>query len=364
MEGPTPVSALIHAATMVTAGVFLMIRFSNLLEYSPTALCMLTFFGSLTAFFAGMVGVFQNDLKKVIAYSTCSQLGYMIFSCGLSSYDVSLFHLFNHAFFKALLFLSAGSVIHAVGNEQDMRRMGSLINYLPVTYSLMLIGSLALSGFPYLTGFYSKDFILELTQSTNSSNLVAASAVFASWLGNLSVIFTAFYSFRLIYLTFLNNFNSNRILAGSVHESSFLMIYPLVFLGVGSLFFGYLFKDLFIGLGSDFWNGSIFVLPNHNFFVEAEWLNLGVKWLPFFLSMFGLVAASLMNVREYFTLKPSRIFSFLAFLANKKWFWDVIYSKFLVVPALRLGYVTMFKTLDRGFVELSGPFGLSKLISS
>lgn len=171
MEGPTPVSALIHAATMVTAGVFLMVRFSPLLEYCPFTLFVLVTFGSLTAFFAAIVGVFQNDLKRVIAYSTCSQLGYMIFACGLSCYHVSMFHLANHAFFKALLFLSAGSVIHAVSDEQDMRRMGSLVKFLPLTYSLMLVGSLALTGFPFLTGFYSKDFILELSQVAGYSNL-------------------------------------------------------------------------------------------------------------------------------------------------------------------------------------------------
>ena len=171
MEGPTPVSALIHAATMVTAGVFLMVRFSPLLEYSPIILMVLTIFGSLTAFFAAITGAFQNDIKRVIAYSTCSQLGYMIFACGLSCYHVSMFHLFNHAFFKALLFLSAGSIIHAVSDEQDMRKMGSLIKFLPLTYSLILIGSLALSGFPFLTGFYSKDFILELAQITRCSNI-------------------------------------------------------------------------------------------------------------------------------------------------------------------------------------------------
>jgi NADH-ubiquinone oxidoreductase chain 5 len=170
MEGPTPVSALIHAATMVTAGVFLMARFSPLLEFTSYTLFLMIIFGSLTAFFASMVGVFQNDLKKIIAYSTCSQLGYMIFCCGLSNYTVSIFHLSNHAFFKALLFLSAGSVIHALSDEQDIRKMGSLINFLPVTYSLMLIGSLALAGFPFLTGFYSKDFILELSQISRYSN--------------------------------------------------------------------------------------------------------------------------------------------------------------------------------------------------
>jgi len=171
MEGPTPVSALIHAATMVTAGVFLMIRFSPLLEFTPITLYLMTIFGASTAFFAAMIGVFQNDLKKIIAYSTCSQLGYMIFCCGLSSYTVSIFHLANHAFFKALLFLCAGSVIHAMSDEQDIRKMGSLINFLPLTYSTMLIGSLALAGFPFLTGFYSKDFILELSQVFCYSNI-------------------------------------------------------------------------------------------------------------------------------------------------------------------------------------------------
>jgi NADH-ubiquinone oxidoreductase chain 5 len=179
MEGPTPVSALIHAATMVTAGVFLMTRFSPLLEYSSFLLFILTIFGSATAFFAAVTGAFQNDLKKVIAYSTCSQLGYMIFACGLSNYHVSMFHLSNHAFFKALLFLSAGSVIHAVSDEQDMRRMGALIKFLPLTYSLMLIGSLTLAGFPFLTGFYSKDFIIELSQIAGYSNLNMSYGLFA-----------------------------------------------------------------------------------------------------------------------------------------------------------------------------------------
>jgi len=252
MEGPTPVSALIHAATMVTAGVFLMVRFSPLLEFTSVVLFLMVIFGCLTAFFASMVGVFQNDLKKIIAYSTCSQLGYMIFCCGLSSYAVSMFHLSNHAFFKALLFLCAGSVIHAVSDEQDIRKMGSLINFLPITYSVMLIGSLALAGFPFLTGFYSKDFILELSQVFRYSNLHLFYGSFASWLGNISVVFTAFYSFRLIFLTFINNFNGPRILLNKVHESELLMLLPLIVLAFGSIFVGFLTKDFFIGVGTDF----------------------------------------------------------------------------------------------------------------
>nr|YP_010555050.1 NADH dehydrogenase subunit 5 [Kappaphycus malesianus]UYR20471.1 NADH dehydrogenase subunit 5 [Kappaphycus malesianus] len=367
MEGPTPVSALIHAATMVTAGVFLMIRCSLLLEFSPAILCTLLVLGSLTAFFAGMTGIFQNDLKKVIAYSTCSQLGYMIFSCGLSCYEVSLFHLTNHAFFKALLFLSAGSVIHAVSNEQDMRRMGSLVSFLPITYSLMLIGSLSLAGFPFLTGFYSKDFILELTQILNYKNPNFFYISLSFWLGSISVFFTSFYSFRLIYLTFLNNSNLARPLIISVHESPALMLLPLTILALGSLFFGYLSKDLFIGLGTDFWKGSILVLPVNNFFVEAEWLLIINKWLPFILTIVGIFVASIINITslyKYFVYQTYGLSSFLAFLLNKKWFIDVLYNRFLIFPLLNFGYNTTFKALDRGFIEFSGPLGASMFISN
>lgn len=366
MEGPTPVSALIHAATMVTAGVFLMIRFSPLIEFSPTVLFILIVFGSLTAFFAALTGVFQNDLKKVIAYSTCSQLGYMIFSCGMSCYNVSLFHLTNHAFFKALLFLSAGSIIHAVSNEQDMRYMGSLRNFLPLTYSLMLIGSLALAGFPFLTGFYSKDFILELTQVSSYSNLNVSYIAFACWLGNLSVFFTAFYSFRLIYLTFLNNVNLPRTVLDNVHESSILMSFPLIILGIGSIFVGYFTKDLFIGLGTDFWGTSIFILPNHSNFIEAEWLPLFSKWSPFFLTVLALFSISLVNLIPLqnicFKSNFYKFISFFAFLVNKKWYWDIIFNRLLVFPTLNFGYLISFKVLDRGFIELVGPYGFTKLI--
>nr|WCH57936.1 NADH dehydrogenase subunit 5 [Hypnea nidifica] len=365
MEGPTPVSALIHAATMVTAGVFLMIRFSPLLEFSSFLLSLLVIFGSLTAFFAGMTGIFQNDLKKVIAYSTCSQLGYMIFSCGMSCYDVSLFHLINHAFFKALLFLSAGSVIHAVSNEQDMRKMGSLINFLPMTYSLMLIGSLALTGFPFLTGFYSKDFILELTHCSSYCNLDLLSSSLALWLGSVSVLFTAFYSFRLIYLTFINSNNSNRIFLFNIHESSLLMGSPLILLAIGSLFFGFLTQDLFIGVGTDFWKGSIFILPYHSFHVEAEYLPITIKWLPFLLSCLGICLSSIANITyiyKYILLKAFQLSFFLLHLINKKWYFDVLYNRFFVYPALNFGYKVSFKALDRGFIELAIPFGLSNLV--
>jgi NADH-ubiquinone oxidoreductase chain 5 len=202
MEGPTPVSALIHAATMVTAGVFVLIRCSPILEYSNNILFLIALFGGLTAFFAGSVGLVQYDLKKVIAYSTCSQLGYMVFACGVSSYSVSLFHLFNHGFFKALLFLGAGSIIHALYDEQDMRKMGGMVNVLPLTYVAILIGSLSLLGFPFLTGFYSKDVILEVIfVKYNFNNL------FIYWLGVLTAFLTSFYSTRLIYLVFFSQHN-------------------------------------------------------------------------------------------------------------------------------------------------------------
>nr|YP_009589043.1 NADH dehydrogenase subunit 5 [Corallina ferreyrae]QBL75559.1 NADH dehydrogenase subunit 5 [Corallina ferreyrae] len=365
MEGPTPVSALIHAATMVTAGVFLLVRFSPLFEFTPFILFLMVVFGSLTAFFASMVGVFQNDLKKIIAYSTCSQLGYMVFCCGLSNYAVTMFHLSNHAFFKALLFLCAGSVIHAISDEQDIRKMGSLINFLPLTYSVMLIGTLALTGFPFLTGFYSKDFILELSQVFRYSNIELTYKSFACWLGNLSVFFTAFYSFRLIYLTFINSSNSHRILLNKIHESSFLMYFPLVALAIGSLFIGFLTKDFFIGPGTSFWNSAIFTLPMNSVYFEAEFLPTGIKWLPFILSFLGIILATginLTNFNLYNSNKRSPILHFTAFLVSKKWFIDILHNRTLVKLILNFGYRTSFKTFDRGFIELLGPYGISKLV--
>nr|QJF58155.1 NADH dehydrogenase subunit 5 [Corallina officinalis] len=365
MEGPTPVSALIHAATMVTAGVFLLVRFSPLFEFTPFILFLMVVFGSLTAFFASMIGVFQNDLKKIIAYSTCSQLGYMVFCCGLSNYAVTMFHLSNHAFFKALLFLCAGSVIHAISDEQDIRKMGSLINFLPLTYSVMLIGTLALTGFPFLTGFYSKDFILELSQVFRYSNIELTYKSFACWLGNLSVFFTAFYSFRLVYLTFINNSNSHRILLNKVHESSFLMYFPLITLAVGSLFIGFLTKDFFIGPGTSFWNNSIFTLPVNSIYFEAEFLPTGIKWLPFGLSFLGIILATSINITNFNLYNSSKwnpILHFTTFLVSKKWFIDILYNRTLVKLILNFGYRTSFKTFDRGFIELLGPYGISKLV--
>lgn len=246
MEGPTPVSALIHAATMVTAGVFLLIRCSPLLVCTPSMLTVITVIGAGTAFMAATSGIFQNDLKKVIAYSTCSQLGYMVFICGLSGFAVSLFHLSTHAFFKALLFLGAGAVIHAVVSEQDMRKFGGLLGLLPYTYAAFFVGSLALMGIPFLSGFYSKDFILELVGSS-----VFTAANFAYMLGLISALFTSYYSFRLLYLTFFGNSRTARLALEHTHELSGRMAFALFVLTVGSVFLGVCGKDLFVGIGTD-----------------------------------------------------------------------------------------------------------------
>ena len=360
MEGPTPVSALIHAATMVTAGVFLLIRSSPLLEYAPTALIVITIMGALTAFFAATTGVVQNDLKRVIAYSTCSQLGYMVFACGLSAYSVSIFHLMNHAFFKALLFLSAGSVIHALSDEQDMRKMGGLVNLLPFTYIMILIGSLALMGIPFLTGFYSKDIILEFAYSkfTFYSN-------FSYWLGTISAFFTSFYSFRLIYLTFYGETNTYRQVVLHAHDAPIKMSIPLIVLVIGSIFVGYLFKDMFIGMGTDFWLTSIMTLPSNIIVLDSEFIPSYIKNIPVIFSISGALIAIIiykwLNSGISFFVN-TRIGYNLYKILNKKWYFDMFYNEYVVKYLLFFGYHISFKTLDRGFVELIGPFGLKKMI--
>ena len=359
MEGPTPVSALIHAATMVTAGVFLIIRCSPIYEYSPDVLFFVTVVGAITAFFSASVGVFQNDLKKIIAYSTCSQLGYMVFACGLSNYSVSIFHVFNHAYFKALLFLSAGSVIHALSDEQDMRRMGGLIQLLPFTYSMMLVGSLALMGFPFLTGFYSKDVILEIAYSKYSFL-----GTFSHWLGSFSASITAFYSFKLIYMTFLANPNGFKKSVEGVHDAPFPMAFPLVLLSFSSIFIGYLTKDMFIGLGSPFWNNAIFILPQNLNIIDAEFIPVYVKWVPFFASIFGSFFSIFLYhffSRSLFKLyTSSNILSSIYVFFNKKWFFDRLQNELMVSSLLKIGYNTTYKLIDKGLIEVFGPSGLTK----
>jgi NADH-ubiquinone oxidoreductase chain 5 len=360
MEGPTPVSALIHAATMVTAGVFLIARSSHILEFAPYSLIVITVVGAMTAFFAATTGLLQNDLKRVIAYSTCSQLGYMVFACGISSYPVGIFHLANHAFFKALLFLSAGSVIHAINNEQDMRRMGGLVHILPFTYSMILIGSLSLMGLPFLTGFYSKDLILEVvyTKYTSISH-------FAHWLGIIAAFFTAFYSIRLIYLTFLIKINSYKKTIENAHDAPFLLGLPLYLLSLCSIFIGYLIRDMLVGMGSDFWGNALFILPQNFILIESEFIPVSIKIIPVIFSLVGAFSAFYFytnNKQLLFLFKLSSIGqNFYTFL-NRKWFFDKVYNDIFVQNLLLLGYNTTYKLIDRGIIELSGPKGWSTLI--
>lgn len=337
MEGPTPVSALIHAATMVTAGVFLIIRSAPLFEFAPFTLTLVTIVGALTAFFAATIGVVQNDLKKVIAYSTCSQLGYMVMICGLSNYSTSLFHLMNHAFFKALLFLSAGSVIHAVSDEQDMRKMGGLIRSIPLTYIMIFIGSLSLMGFPYLTGFYSKDLILELTYNKYYM-------AFAYWLGSLSALLTAFYSTRLIYLTFFTNTNSRKEALVGVHEPSFNIISPLIFLAFGSIFIGYLGKEMIIS------NVIHPIVPGY------------IKTFPLILSLLGgILAFFLYSLNISFYSTRGIFLTFYTFF-NSAWQFNYIINHFIVRNVWRFGHNITYKVIDRGLLEQLGPNGISRVI--
>lgn len=356
MEGPTPVSALIHAATMVTAGVFLIIRCSPLIEYSSTTLSVITIVGALTAFFASTTGLLQNDIKRVIAYSTCSQLGYMVFACGLSSYSLSAFHLMNHAFFKALLFLGAGAVIHAMNDEQDMRRMGRLYRIVPVTYVLMIIASFSLMGVPFLTGFYSKDAILELAYTK-----FQVDSHFSYWLGASSAIFTILYSVRLIHYSFLGKkTKAYKYVIKDAEEAPNIMLYPLIILGIGSVFIGYFLKDMMIGMGTDFWGNSIFVQPEHLYTFQSEFIPQNIKILPVIFSICGSIIAFIL-----FYLFSGLINSFLFSdigqytykLLNKKWFFDVVYNRYIVNAIVSFAYNVSFKLLDKGIIEVIGPSG-------
>jgi proton-translocating NADH-quinone oxidoreductase chain L len=361
MEGPTPVSALIHAATMVTAGVFVLIRSSPILEYSPSGLFLVSLIGGLTAFFAGTAGLVQYDIKKVIAYSTCSQLGYMFFACGMSNYSVGLFHLFNHGFFKALLFLGAGSVIHALLDEQDMRKMGGMVKLLPLTYTAILVGSLSLTGFPFLTGFYSKEVVLEIALTKFSFN-----SFFVYWLGVIAAFITSFYSIRLIYLVFFSSSNSNSRSVSSSHESSSYIFYVLSFLGFLSIFIGFVFRDIFIGLGTDFWANSIFTLYTHNEILYAEFIDYYFKLIPLIFSVFGLVSSLLIYFIFYnstLVIITNDLLRSLYFFLIKKWYFDLIYNNIFVFNFLSLCYSLTFKIIDRGLVEIFGPLSLVRWVS-
>lgn len=362
MEGPTPVSALIHAATMVTAGVFLICRCSPLLEYAPNVSNLIAIMGGMTAFFAATTGLLQNDLKRVIAYSTCSQLGYMVTACGLSAYHASIFHLSNHAFFKALLFLTAGSIIHAMSNEQDMRKMGGVLNFLPFSYAMVLIGSLALMGFPFLSGYYSKDVILEIAYAKYTF-----SGHFAFWLGSISAMFTSFYSMRLIFLTFLGEVNSTKVAVKHIHDAPILMGFPMAVLSIPSIFIGYLSRDFFVGLGNPFWGNSItYTSSDYDLFLSSEFLPFNIKIIPVLFSTFGTISAIIYYqffFQSFNILKASSFLKSLYNFLNKKWYIDKIYNEFIIQHFLSLGYSFSYKSIDRGFLEIFGPQGLTKNLS-
>jgi NADH-ubiquinone oxidoreductase chain 5 len=346
---------------LVTAGIYLLLRSSPVLEFSPTSLLVITLIGATTAFFGATVGLVSNDLKRIIAMSTISQLGYMVLAIGLSQHNVALLHTLGHSFFKALLFLAAGGVIHSLSDQQDIRKMGGLIKFLPFTYTIILIGSLSLLATPWLTGFYSKDLILELAYG--SYNFIG---IYAYILGSLTAGLTAFYSFRLISLVFLTVPNGSKSLYHNIHEANWLIIIPLCLLALFSIFFGYIVADLFVGVGSDFFGNSLFIHPNNISIIEAEFsLPLIIKLLPAILSFSGvIIALYFYNLNPHFIIlltsnKLGRnIYTFL----NGKYFFDLIYNQFIIALGLKIGY-TISKILDRGVIELVGPYGLASALN-
>ncbi len=355
MEGPTPVSALIHAATMVTAGVFLVVRCSPIYELSPLGLEIVTLIGMSTAFFAATVALVQNDIKKIIAYSTCSQLGYMFFAAGVGAYNVAMFHLFTHAFFKALLFLGAGSVIHSFQNEQDIKNMGGVWRKLPFTYLMMIIGTLALTGFPFLSGFYSKDAIIEFAylEKGSLSNYAAA-------IGIITAIFTSIYSWRLIFLTFHGSFNNNKLNIKDLHESPLVMLIPLFLLSVGALFSGVLFKEIFIGAESSqlFWKDSIM-------FLEPLSKDHPPLWFLLLTPSFVIIS---IPFSYYLFLKKKLIieqivkinYPLYVFL-KKKWYFDELYDFIFVKSFKNLGNF-FWRKIDNLIIDRFGPDGISNII--
>jgi NADH-ubiquinone oxidoreductase chain 5 len=358
MEGPTPVSALIHAATLVTAGIYLLLRSSPILEFAPTALLVITLVGATTALFAATTGLLQNDLKRVIAFSTASQLGYMVAAIGLSQYQTALFHLVNHAFFKALLFLAAGGVLHAAADQQDVRRLGGLAPLLPFTYAALLTGSLSLMALPFLTGHYSKELIITLAGQHYS-----LPGQYAFWLLTASAGLTAFYSVRLIALTFFGGPSGARAAYEGAHEQPLLVAVPYVVLALLAIFAGWFGKDLATGMGSDFLGGALFTRPAALGLVDGELgLSLGAKLLPTVLSLGGASLAGWLYLRNAGGLALLGRGALPAYrFFNGKWLFDVIINRYAVYPALASGLLAS-KTLDKGAVEMLGPHGLSVLL--
>ena len=357
MEGPTPVSALIHAATMVTAGVFLVTRFSPVFEYAPDALMVVCFLGALTAIVAATVGMTQFDIKRVIAYSTMSQLGYMFFALGVSAYPAAMFHLMTHAFFKALLFLGAGSVIHAMSDEQDMRNMGGIWKKIPITYTLMWIGSLALAGIIPFAGYYSKDMVLEAAWASGSSV-----GQFAYWIGIVAALLTAFYSWRLIIMAFHGKPRADHHTMEHVHESPVVMLIPLFVLAVGALAAGYVFYDNFVGHHmAEFWGKSIFILEENNSVEKAHHVAAWVKYLPLGIGALGI----LLGYIAYMFVPgiPARtvsLFKPVHTLFYRKWFFDELYNAVFVKNSFRLGNFFWTKG-DQATIDGLGPNGIASM---
>ena len=357
MEGPTPVSALIHAATMVTAGVFLVVRCSPIYEFSQFALNLITIIGMSTALFAATVALVQNDIKKIIAYSTCSQLGYMFFAAGVGAYNVAMFHLFTHAFFKALLFLGSGSIIHSFKDEQDIREMGGVWKKLPYTWILMIIGTLALTGFPFLSGFYSKDAIIEFAYLRGNTP-----GYFAVGIGIFTAFLTSIYSWRLLLKTFHGTYNNKKINYKSIHESPMVMIIPLIILAIGSIFAGIIFKEVFIG------NQSVEILwRNSIFFLNPLSLDHPPNWVIFLTPILVIIS---IPISYYLFILNKNILNELVkgnkplydFLKNK-WYFDELYELIFVKTSKKVG-LYFWKNIDIRFIDKYGPDGLSNLIKN
>ena len=352
MEGPTPVSALIHAATMVTAGVFLVVRCSPIYEYSPSILTFITFIGMITALFAASVAVVQNDIKKIIAYSTCSQLGYMFFATGVGAYNIAMFHLFTHAFFKALLFLGSGSVIHSFNNQQDINQMGGVWKKLPLTYSLMIIGTLALTGFPLLSGFYSKDAIIEFAYLHGTSVGYMAAIV-----GILTAFLTSIYSWRLIFKTFHGKYNNKDIEINKIHESPYVMTVPLIVLAIGSIVVGFVFKNLFLDF-DNFWKNSIFLLnPLSQEHPPFWFLILTPTLVTLSIPISYLIFIKYSKVSDYLAESNKPLYLFL----KNKWYFDEVYEYSIINPCKKIGSY-FWRGVDGLVIDKFGPDGISKLI--
>ncbi len=365
MEGPTPVSALIHAATMVTAGVFMVARLSPMFEYAPTALELVTYVGALTAFFAASVGLTQNDIKRVIAYSTCSQLGYMFFALGVSAYSAGIFHLMTHAFFKALLFLGAGSVIHAMSDEQDMRKMGGIYKMIPGTYLLMWIGTIALLGIGIpgvfgFAGFYSKDIVVEAAYASHSTH-----GTFAFVMGVVAAFMTAFYSCRLMFMTFHGQPRASREVMSHVHESPQVMLVPLYVLAFGAIFAGVVAYEYFVGHHMEaFWGEALKVLPGNNSVEAAHHVPLWVKLAPLVAGLGGIglaylfyMASPALPAKTAKALRPLYLFSL------NKWYFDELYDRLFVRPARVIGF-GLWKGGDGAVIDRLGPDGIAATTQS